>query len=70
MTGVEVTPLRNATVYVVMTAQSEDDLDGPFDLEVLDEAPRWRRLSGQVCYVANVNGGDSIEWTGWTTEDE
>lgn len=57
------TGLGNATVYVVVTPRKGgDDTD---DLEVLSSPPRWERLPGQECYVANINGGDSVLWDGW-----
>lgn len=55
--------LRNATVYVVLTPHRL----GGYEVEVLDSPPRWSRQPGQACFVANVNGGDSIEWTEWAT---
>jgi hypothetical protein len=54
------------TVYVVITPGPGGEI---IDLEVLDGPPQWNLTrptdngpGGQVCYVANVNGGDSIQW--------
>jgi hypothetical protein len=51
----------NPAVYVVVTL---DPRTGSItDLEILDVPPAWNLAElGQVCYVGNVNGGDSVQW--------
>jgi hypothetical protein len=49
------------TVWVVIT---RDDQRRIVDLEVLDQPPPWDLTAlGQVAFVGNVNGGDSVPFT-------
>lgn len=46
----------DGAVYVIVA------LDGSH-LEVISEPPKWDLAkNGEVCWVANINGGDSIPW--------
>jgi hypothetical protein len=48
------------TVWVVITRDSDRRIT---DLEILDHPPVWfLGPLGQVCYMGNVNGGDSVEY--------
>jgi hypothetical protein len=53
-------------VYVVITFDDAGQIE---DLEILDQPPQWdldvptdKGPGNQVCYVGNVNGGDSVRW--------
>jgi hypothetical protein len=49
---------RDQTVWVVIT---RDDRRRITDLEMLDSPPTWDLAAhGQVAFVGNVNGGDSV----------
>ncbi len=59
-------PSPNGKVYVIVTFHGVTSK--VIDLEVLDREPGFDLFTGaegelsQVCYVGNVNGGDSVPW--------
>jgi hypothetical protein len=49
---------RNRTVWVIITRDENRRIT---DVEVLDQPPLWDLAAlGQVAFVGNVNGGDSV----------
>jgi hypothetical protein len=52
---------NDGTVWVVIT---RDDQRRITDVEILDQPPLWDLAAlGQVAFVGNVNGGDSVPFT-------
>jgi hypothetical protein len=57
---------RDHTVWVVITRDADRRIT---DLEVLDIPRLWDLAAfGQVCFVGNVNGGDSVPFTSGAQE--
>jgi hypothetical protein len=57
---------RDRTVLVVITRDSDRRI---VDLEILDRPPQWDLAAlGQVAFVGNVNGGDSVPFTSGAQE--
>jgi hypothetical protein len=51
---------KKRTVWVIVTRDDEGRIK---DLEVLDMPPMWDLAAlGQIAFMANVNGGDSVRW--------
>ena len=51
---------RDGTVWVVITRDEDDRIT---DVEILDSPPLWDLAAlGQIAFVGNVNGGDSVRW--------
>ena len=49
---------RDGRVFIVQNIFTDE-------LEVLSEAPKWDLAeNNQICFVANINGGDSVVWDG------